>query len=412
MKMTLVYSRAFLATVLVVVLSLQFGCTSDVPEGQDRKIRFWHFWSEPGQQRALDSLIKSFEKKWNVDVELTALSWNDGKMKLQAAFNSGAPPDVLELGSDWISQFSSSGVLLPLPADANALSRFVSYAVAPGMWQGKAFAYPWTLDTRVIWVNRGLLSRSGWTEPIATMQDLKSAALACNRAGNSGWGASGADAHRLYKKILPFFWTFGGDIFDARGRPVLNSAENIRALTFYAELARTGIVETQRQLDASFIQGNLGLWNSGSWLIAKVAKAEKLNASPIIFPGIDGKPGVSFAGGEYLAVSAKTSNTQIARELVLFLTSGANSIEFCRTVSEAGFPADKAWFNDSSLVANPHKSVFARQLEFARMTPVHPRWLDIEAVIETAVVKVLLGENTPEEALEEAQREVEFIVAL
>ena len=75
-------------------------------------IRFWHFWSEPGQKKALEALVREFEQTRNVTVELTELSWNDGKMKLQAAFNSGAPPDVIELGSDWVAQFSSSGVLL------------------------------------------------------------------------------------------------------------------------------------------------------------------------------------------------------------------------------------------------------------------------------------------------------------
>jgi multiple sugar transport system substrate-binding protein len=377
----------------------------DASEGAaDRTIRFWHFWSEPGQKGALRELVAEFEKQRNVRVDLTELSWNDGKVKLQAAFNSGAPPDVVELGSDWVAQFSSAGVLMALPGDAGALGRFVPYSVGPGMWKGRTYAYPWTIDTRVLWVNDAVGRRP------ATMDDLLESAEMAARNGMYGWGANGADAHRLYKKILPFFWTYGGDVLNAQGRPVLNSAANVEALTRYADLARTGFVETQRQLDAAFIQGKVAFWNSGSWLAKKVRANPSLKATPILLPGRNGTPGVSFAGGEYLAVSAKTSNTQLARDLVLFLTNGSNAVRFCAKVPEAGFPAEKAFVADSALLTDPIKAVFAEQLAYARMTPVHPRWLDIEAVVEDAVVKVLLGEATPREALDQAQSEALLIV--
>ncbi len=380
------------------------GCGGSAPDSGANVIRFWHFWSEPGQKAVLKELVAEFEKEKNVKVELTELSWNDGKVKLQAAFNSGAPPDVIELGSDWIAQFSSSGVLLALPGDGNALGRFVSYSVAPAMWQGRTFAYPWTLDTRVIFTNQTLLAKAGWTEPIITMDQLIRAAELVKESGTDGWGANGADAHRLYKKILPFMWTYGGDVFDAQGKPILNSPENIQALSVYAQLARAGFVETQRQLDAAFVQGKIALWNSGSWLSKKIYANKALKAQPIMMPGVHGQPGVSFAGGEYLAVSASTKNTQHARDLVLFLTKGSTAVRFCAQISEAGFPAEKASFSDSVLIADPIKALFARQLQHARMTPVHPRWLDIEAVIEDAVVRVLLGEETPQESMEKAQQ--------
>ncbi|MCX6139909.1 MAG: extracellular solute-binding protein [Candidatus Kapabacteria bacterium] len=403
-----IWMMPFLAMGMMIVMN---GCgNGDTAEQGARTIRFWHFWSEPGQKAALQELVSEFERTNNVKVELTELSWNDGKVKLQAAFNSGAPPDVIELGSDWVAQFSSSGVLLALPGDAAALSRFVPYAIAPAMWQGRTYAYPWTLDTRVIYANDQLLSASGWKGPITTMDDLVAAAERVNASGHNGWGANGADAHRLYKKILPFMWTFGGDVLDEKGRPVLNSQENMKALTTYAQLARAGFVETQRQLDAAFIQGKIALWNSGSWLTKKINANTTLKATPMLMPGLNGAPGISFAGGEYLAVSASTKNSQKARDLVLFLTKGSTAVKFCTKVPEAGFPAEKGSYADSTLVADPIKAVFAKQLEHARMTPVHPRWLDLEAVLEDAVVRVLLGEATPEEALGTAQQEALQIV--
>lgn len=387
------------------------GCGNrDSPARSARTIRFWHFWSEPGQKVALQELISEFEKTNNATVELTELSWNDGKVKLQAAFNSGAPPDVVELGSDWVAQFSSAGVLMALPSDAKALGRYVQYSIAPVMWQGRAYAYPWVIDTRILYVNDALIEAAGWKGPIATMDDLLSVAEAVHSKGSNGWGANGADAHRLYKKILPFIWSYGGDVLDKDGRPILNSTENIKALTMYASLARSGYVETQRQLDAAFLQGKIAVWNSGSWLSKKIHANTSLSVTPILMPGTGAGPGISFAGGEYLAVSSATTNTQLSRDLVLFLTAGRQSLRFCSKVPEAGFPADREFYKDPSLVIDPVKAVFATQLDNARMTPVHPRWLDIESALEDAVVRVLLGEASPEEALGKAQSEAIAIV--
>src|ERR1041384_1822668 len=71
-------------------------------------VTFWHFQSEPGQKKALMERIKEFESENpTVHVDLQDLSWNDGKTKLMAAFNANNAPDVIELGSDWVAQFSA-----------------------------------------------------------------------------------------------------------------------------------------------------------------------------------------------------------------------------------------------------------------------------------------------------------------
>lgn len=390
---------------------LPLGCGGDgAAERDSHVLRFWHFWSEPGQKKALEELVREFEQTRNVKVELTELSWNDGKMKLQAAFNSGAPPDVIELGSDWVAQFSSSGVLMQLPGDASAVGRFVPYSLAPGTWNNRMYAYPWTIDTRVLYVNMDALASIGVTEPPATLDDVAVIAERLQDAGRMGWGANGADAHRLYKKILPLMWTSGGDVLDEQGRPTLYTPPNVAALEMYARLARAGMIETQRQLDAAFLQGKIGMWNSGSWLLKKIDATPGLRVRPVPQPGFGQQPGISFAGGEYLAVSTATGNTQMARELVQFLVNGANAVRFCRAVPEAGFPADSAFARDPSLISHPMKAVFARQLTSARMTPVHPRWLDLEEILEDAVERVLLGEADPTQSLARAQQDAEALI--
>ncbi len=401
----------------VVLIACLLGACAPSGSPSERVVRFWHFWSEPSYRRALQELVAEFEQRYGCRVELTELSWNEGKAKLLAAFNSGTAPDVVELGSDWVAQFSSAGVLWELPRDSIRPERFVEFSRAPAYWRGRLYAVPWVVDTRVLFYHRGLLRRAGLPERAPrTWAELEQFAERIHAPvqGVYGCGVNGADAHRLYKKVLPLLWSFGADILDSSGMPVLETPQAVAALQQYLRLARVGLVETQRQLDALFLQGKLGLWISGAWLAEKIRHlptAAEYGVAPL--PGMHPDTiGISFAGGEYLAINAASPVKELALQLVRFLTDGAVAARFCRTVPEAGFPAESAFIGDSLLLQIPYRRVFAQQLRSARMTPVHPRWLDIEAVFEDAVVRALYGELTAEQALKEAQRRIWQLLSL
>lgn len=399
-------SRFVILCILVLCISLS-ACNNSGESTDLPTLSFWHFWGEPDQKKVLQQIIADFEATEGCKVELTDLSWNDGKAKLMAAFNAGNAPDVLELGSDWVAQFSSSGVLAEMPGDQASVGRFLGFSLHPAIWNGRYYAWPWIVDTRILFLNRSLLDASAWgKQEIHTMDDLLQAARAVEAAGLVGFGTNGADAHRLYKKILPFMWTFGGDIFDAKGNLILDSPENVRALTFYTELSKTGYTETQRQLDAAFIQGKVALWNSGAWLISRLSQASNGNFQAIQWPSDGGRPGQMFAGGEYLTISAGSTKKELGMKLIKFITDGKQAERFCLNVHDAGFPADTGYCRSPELLKIPFKEAFSQQLTNARMTPVHPAWLEIEAILEDATVQALYLRATPAEALRVAQQRI------
>lgn len=396
---------------VIIIQFLLFGCTKN-GESADT-ITFWHFWSEPNQRDVLDSLINVFEKENDCTVEATELSWNDGKTKLMAAFNSQTPPDVLELGSDWVAQFSSSGVLKKLKRDSVNFDNYLEFAQEPAIWENKIYALPWIVDTRVLFYNKDLLLQAGFSEnaPQSFNEILEQAPALNSLPEAYAFGANGSDAHRLYKKIMTFFWSNGGNIIDEAGLPTINSQANAEALGFYVMLSKNGFLETQRQIDAAFVQGKIAYWISGGWLLTKIKNEnQKMNYGICPIPQLNGKNGISFAGGEYLAISKSSSKSKLAEKFIKFMTAGKNSIEFCKKIPEAGFPADKKYFSDKFYQSNPERLVFAHQLGAAKMTPVHPKWLEIEEIIEEATVKALYGEETPWEALNSAQDKVLLLI--
>lgn len=409
MKTTFNFSVYLIVFVALIIIT---GCNKDT--NSENTISFWHFWSEPNQREVLDSLISVFEKENNCNVELTELSWNDGKTKLMAAFNSKTAPDVLELGSDWVAQFSSAGVLQNLNKDSLEFNNFIDFAKNPGLWKNKLYAMPWVVDTRVLFYNKDLLKKAGLEvkEPTSFNEILNQAPMLNSLPEAYAFGANGSDAHRLYKKIVTFFWTNGGDILDANGNITINNSKNAEALGYYVQLSRNGYLETQRQIDAAFAQGKIAYWISGAWLLTKIKNENpSMNYGISLIPQLNGKTGISFAGGEYLAISKQSKKSELSKKFVKFMTNGKNSLEFCKRVTEAGFPADKRYYKDKYYQAYPERMVFNKQLESSRMTPVHPKWLELEEIIEEATVKALYGEETPKEALDNAQEKALLLVS-
>lgn len=374
--------------------------------GDDKRpvIRFWHFWSEPYQRGVIDSLVKIFENENDCRVEITPLSWNDGKTKLFAAFNSNTAPDVLELGSDWVAQFSSAGVLKEIDSASAEMGKYHENFLSPCYWKKKIYSLPWIVDTRVLFINRKLVKDYKAGEELTMEKTMQLCSSIPYSDTTYCWGVNGPDAHRLYKKLVTFFWSNGGNILNENGKPEVNTDMNVKALEFYVSLRNRGMLEAQKEVDNAFLQGRVGFWISGAWMLNKLSDSlRNLKLELAAIPGLNGNKGISFAGGEYLAVNKKSGNAPLAEKLIQFLTDGANAIEFCKRIPEAGFPADKKYFDSPYFRKIPYKSFFAEQLKHSKMTPVHPRWLDMEKALEDAAEKVLYNKATAKEALDEAQ---------
>ncbi|MFI5265005.1 MAG: extracellular solute-binding protein, partial [Candidatus Kapaibacterium sp.] len=398
---------------LLLILSLAFFSFSCTNSHKPNTLRFSHFWTEPGQRAVLDSVLAGFHNENpDINVEVMDLSWADGKTKLMINFNAQTAPDVLELGSDWIAQFSSSNVLEDLTNIPPLKPRFVTtpeYANEPGMWKNHFYAVPWLVDTRVLFINNDLLVQSIDSDyldanPLGSWDGMYRLGQAVAQKGIAkGIGVNGSDVHRLYKKILPQIWSNGGDILDADGNPMFARKENIEALAFYVKQLDAGVLETQKNLDDLFKRGKLAILYSGSWLFDPLKKADfHWYCSP--FPGNNGHPGVSFAGGEYLAVNGSSQMKVQAEKLVEFITRPENELRLAKAFNI--FPADKNLQQDSFYLNRNQGKVFTEQLAHARMTPVHPKWLEMEAILEDETAQALYKRKTPEEAMKSCDKRV------
>ena len=154
---------------LIIIISLLILPLLFLECGESQKeikgritLHFWQFWTDPEVKPQVESLIKEFEKENpQIEVKLTDLTWSDGHEKIVVAFSSNSAPDVLELGSDWVPEFSSQGVLLDVTDFAEKIkSAYMMWD--PVIYKEKTYGFPWILDTRIIFYNKDLIERSGY----------------------------------------------------------------------------------------------------------------------------------------------------------------------------------------------------------------------------------------------------------
>ena len=377
-------------------------------------VEWWQFWTDPESKQAIESIVADFEAaNPDIKIRLTDLTWANGHEKIVIALASGTGPDILELGSDWIAQFAEGGQLADLSSDIKDDSTSLQ-GWGLSTYKGNVYGVPWILGTRVVFVNQELTGRTVLTDQWvpAKWRHLQFLAdsLCLPGADVYAWGSNAPEKHRLYKKFLPFFWTVGGQVFtDDHRYCVISSLWGILALEMYKMLHDDcAYVADQRGLEDAFLDNKVAIIMSGDWFLKRI-KLEKPNLkfATTVIPSIrmpsGVKQGISFLGGEFLAVNEASENKDAALKFIRFLTSPENEVRFCKASGSAS-PASRAAQEDSYFQSDPNLQTFIEQLKSAKHPPVDPDWVHIEDIIEEAIEAAVFSEElTPAEALREAQ---------
>ncbi len=408
-KIVVSNSKVLIIPLCILLFTINCGQQESHHDGKI-VLEFWQFWTEPDAKSVIDSLVDEFETaNPNIQIEITDLTWSEGHSKIVVAFSGGDIPDVLELGSDWVPEFSSRDALLDI---TEQIDEIIPERILwkPVIRNGAYYGIPWFLDTRVIFYNQDLLTASGYrpNEHPRTWSEFLKVCRKSNRFGDKiyGFGANSYEKHRLYKKFLPFAWSNGAMILDSDFRSTVDSPEMLEAFNYYLNLVETGLIDNQRNLDMAFMDGKLGFVFSGGWLLKSIEQNRpdlRYGVMPVPSPK-DGM-GVSFAGGEYLTITAGCENPEAALRFVRFMTDPQNSVRLCKAVGY-GFPGSKELPDDPFYSRNRNRLIFHNQLLNSRMPPAHPQWVYIEEVIEKMIEKGMYDKGAPDNLLSEADREI------
>lgn len=397
-----VVRRGLAALGAALLLAVPLACA---PGSKGQEIVFWQFWPS----EVITPLLEKFEAEHpGTTVRMEQLTWQSGLEKITAAVASGNVPDLCELGSTWMPRMLEAQTLADWSAGVADLKPSLNGWSLCSIGDA-AYGIPWVMGTRALFYNKTLFARAGLdsTRPPETWEQLLQAATAIEKLGGGvrGYGVQAGERYVLFKKFMPFAWGNGGQILsDDLTQSVFDSPRNVRALEFYLQLRRAGVLERQDVLDRMFKEGTLGLQISGAWLfrsIPKEAPALRYGVALVPRPGVDEGTHASFAGGEVLVSFNAAKNKQGALELARFLARPENALALAREAKSVQ-PATRGADTTAYYRERPEEQMMIRQFETAVPTPNHPAWVEMEAVIEDEVEQALYDKKTPAQAVADA----------
>jgi multiple sugar transport system substrate-binding protein len=327
--------------------------------------------------------------------------------------------DVLNLDVIWVWEFAAAGWLLPLDAYVEnsglALDDFLPAGRESSRYQGRWYSLPWFADAGLLYYREDLYQKGGLPPPRTFSDLLKVRGLREKFQLPYGFLFPGQAYEGLVCVVLEFFWSNGGDIFDPRGRLVLDSPRNRHALKFLVNLVhKEGVspLATTTFLEEdcrhAFQQGYAAVMRNWPYAYPLLSQAHSpVRGKFAVLPPIHGPQGraVSCFGGGALGINAFSRHPQAAWELIRFLLKPENLKERARVLGM--LPPTQSLYDDPQLAAQfPYLKSLKEVFFTARPRPLTPLYSFISDILRIHFSRALSLQETPEEALGRAQAEI------
>ena len=372
---------------------------------------------------AFQYLIPLFEEETGVKVTLDPLGYVDLYQKLTADFvGHTGNYDLMTVDIVWTGEYAANGYTLPLDdfmerdKDQLALDDIMPVSWTLGEWEGKHWAYPLAGYANVLNYRKDVFAEKG-LEPPKTQEQLLEYAEMLNDPENDFYGIAllGAKGPAVAQDYMVFVQQHGSSILDENGKPAINTPKNVEILEFFGKLfdyAPPGATDYWwDQRETAFRSGKVAMMEG--WSIARAGYENPEISSVVgkvdiaLAPVAEGmEPKYGF-GGWGIGINADSENAEAAWEFIKWLTSPEIQKEWIR---HDGAPIRRSTLEDPEL--NQEYPWFPVLLESFEKgdgdyRPRIPEYSIIQDALGTTVNAYLVGEMTAQEALDQAQAQVE-----
>ncbi len=389
---------------------------TEAPVVEPVTLQYWHTHSD-AEAAQLDQFIAAFEAaNPGVTVESTRYAYSDYKTALLTAISSGAVPDAARLDIAWVSEFADQGALTQLDGNLPDFEAIIADTfpgpLSTNVWQDHYYGMPLDTNTQVLLWNKSVFEAAGLTAAPATMEEFAAVACQLTDAAKKTYGY--AEGGTYFWAPAPVFYAMGGKVTDEKittASGYVNGADSVAAFTMLKDLYDQGCLSPNLlgggiATDAGHAEGTYAMIIDGPWMV-DIYKGNYPNFEVNFAPVPSGPQGTtsSVVGGEDVVVLADSQNQEAAMKWAAYLLSPdaqkmmAAVGQMPTLASLVGDPAMPAYF-----------AVFQEQLKTAQARVPHPKWSDMDNAINNAYQRMLKGDQTPQEALDQAATEIDALL--
>lgn len=407
-----------------LVLSLIFLTACSSPGGGHKQLTIAVNAGVEGD--ALKAAAQEYGQQNNLTVNISEFPYaNLFEKELVDLVNRTGAYDVIMLDDPWFPRFAGGDNLTELTPlierrgvawpDQDFVETSLALCHHPYS-TGRLYALPYVGNSQLFFYRRDLFEKYQLNPPATWDDVLDAARVITEREQISGYVMRAQQGNAVVADFMPIFWAFGAEMFNAQERPTVNTPEGIAALRRMLELGQyspPGYVSFNAdEVSAHLLQGTAAMSiNWPAWISAfrDPARSRVLGKIEITTVPAQIKPGHAEIGNWLLAIPKAAPAAETAFDFLLWATSRE---QMKRSALRGNPPTRVSVFQDPELVAKfPSYPVQLKSLQTSRPRPRTPLWNEIENTFGIFLSKANSGELSPEDAMNQANAEIEKIVA-
>lgn len=368
-------------------------------------LTLWTYYTPEPFGNVLEDYVERFyEDNENININIEYVPFTEMRTQLSVGTAGDTLPDMVILDSVEHASFSGMGVFSDITdrlTETEAYDNYLEGPLASNELNGSYYGVPFEANSLGMFYNTDIFEDLNLDIP-TTWDELMSVSEEIIDNDNSviPFGMTAVRNEQSTFHLIPFLYSTGGTYDD------LTSEAAIETLTFQKEMLDNGVIHSdflsqdQDDIGNLFLNGNVAMMINGPWMINRLEENEDLNFEITDIP-MNQEP-ASVLGGANLAL-IDNENVDEAWQFVEFLIDKDTVFE---TASRSGsFPVREDVMDESNdWMENPILEGLVEPLRNSVPRGPSPNWPQISENIQLAIQRVLTGESTPEEALEEAQQ--------
>jgi multiple sugar transport system substrate-binding protein len=399
------------------------GCGSSGTEDDGRIVL--RYLAGPDIGGASAEVISRFEKE-NPGIKIEMVegpaATNIRENMYSTSFMGGESTyDLAYMDVVWVPKFAAQGWLRPLDDwfTPEMQAEFLPGDVMGSTYNGKVYRIPVQSDGGMLYYRKDLLEKAGFSPP-KDWPDLVRIAKALQDPPRLwGFAFQGKQYEGLVCDYLELMWGNGGRVIGEDGKIVVDSKEAIEALEWMVSAVRKdgispeGVLTFQEEEARHLFQEGKAVFMRNwpyAWNLVNAEDSPvkgKVGIMPMV--GGRGRQGAATLGGWGWSISAYSKHPEAAWKWARFATRA----EMLKIAYDKGgiIPARRSLFRDPDVLAkSPHFKELYDVLTAARPRPVHPMYARISDALQLHVSAALAGQESPEEAMKAAAKEMRAFI--
>ncbi len=415
-----------MSALLAAALLLAACASDDGGEGPTR-VLLWEFGGVESQHEwAVDAVARFNARRDDIVVEFATRDWWTQREILISNTIVGEGPDIIRVHHKYSVEFGDAGGLLPLDTFSDwpeIRDRYFSNMLNEVKYDGRHYGIPVTVLPFVLAVHRGILDAHGLEVP-QTWDDIRAMGPVLKASGIHALTMPGGPKGDTSYRFVPLLYKAGGRVLDdGMTRAVFNGPAGIATLEFLVDLKDRGFVPEGNAAYA--FHENCAHWVSerallsieGPWFQNTTSTGydfdvAKLMLRPLPVPPepLEPRPPKTLIDVVMVAITAYTRVPEAAwtvlKELYVY-----DPVWQTADPEQSGLPTQKSAFETRAFEGYIDIDVMADEGRRALGWPPHPAVSQIARRLAEAVNEAFSGMATPKQALDNAARDVDEVLA-